>query len=109
MTAVEDVMEGLNTRTTKGELMDRLERASGIINRLRGKEVKRTAMIEERVRAKWSGKGSAQPLFQLLVQGTETEVQEAVEFLADFEDIVPHFLQRVQSGAKALLEDDHRN
>jgi hypothetical protein len=100
-----DVLAGITSRTTKRELASRLEKAAAIIKRSRSRELKRLQAIEARVREKWSGNAN-EPLLQIVVQGTEAELRQAVEFLTDLEDVAPHLLRRLHVGATTLLEEN---
>jgi hypothetical protein len=104
----QDILAGITRRTTKGELSLRLERASTIIQRLRGRELKRTAAIESRVKEKWANQtaNANADLLQILAQGTEEELKVSSEFLHDLEEVLPPFLQRLHQGVMALVKED---
>lgn len=109
MTTKEDIydpLEGVTTKTTKEDLMDRLRKAAAVIRRQDRKKKSRLQEVEERIRAK----GSVQPelLIKVICSATEEEWQATVEFLEEFEgtasdNLLPVGLQRLVQGGRVLL------
>lgn len=107
---VVDVLEGISRRSTKDQMMGRLEEASTIIDRLRSKlakderaRIKKTREIETRVREKYAARPQ-EPLQNVIVSATTTEIKETVEFLGEFgPELLPTPLQRLLIGGRVLL------
>lgn len=95
-----DPMEGVSTKTTKEELMDRLRRA-GVALRKNDRQRKAALQeVEDRIRAK--GLPPAADLQQVIVTATEEEWKESIDFLEEFDDLLPIPLQRLVVGGHAL-------
>lgn len=101
----EDYLAGVTQKTSKAELIDRLEKATEVIREQHRNEASRLRQIEQRVRRTWAGrKWTGGDLMQVIVQGSEDELKEAVEFMADLEDVLPPTLQRLLIGARTLID-----
>lgn len=101
----EDLLAGVTPRTAKAELIRRLEQANKALKKASGSAKRKTKTVDvvADARTKWATVPH-EPLYQVLVLGTKTEVETAVEFLTDLENVLPQFLQRVHAGAKKVVE-----
>lgn len=98
-----DVLAGIDPKkTTKKELLDRLDQAAGIIFGFRRQKVTQLQELEASIRAKHAAH-QRDPLMQIIVQGTDAELREAIEFLHDFDDLLPATLERLVAGSRVLL------
>lgn len=96
-----DPMEGVTTKTTKEELMERLRNAAAALRRNDRKQKAALQEIEDRIRAK--GVRTPEMLKQVIVSATEDEWKESIEFLEEFDDLLPVPLQRLVVGGHVLL------
>lgn len=103
MTKVYDPLEGVTAETKKDELMERLRRAAAMLRREDNQNKKRVAEIEDRLRAKYDGQ-SREQLKSAIVSQTEAEWKELVEFLEEFEDLLPVGGLRIVQGGRILLK-----
>ena len=100
-----DYLAGIDSKTTRAELIQRLTSAT---EELRGETVAKAARLqkmEEDIRKRWAGM-STEPLLRVIVQGTEGELTESLEFMTDLEDVLPATLQRLLAGCRTLLESN---
>lgn len=96
-----DPLEGVDTDTSREVLMERLRRAAaGLRGQDRGNKAK-LQEIEDRLRAK--GAVKHEQLQQVIVSATNAEWNESIEFLEEFEDLLPVGLQRLVVGGRVLL------
>jgi hypothetical protein len=95
------VLEGISTKTTKADLLDRLRKAASKIAGYEDQDAKRMQEIEEKVRA------SIKPvtLITVMCSSTPEEWAEAVDFLENFEGFLPSSLARIREGAKEASKD----
>lgn len=103
-----DPLEGITDKTTKAEMLKRL---NDVADRLRGIERERTGKlgeIEERVRAKYKP-GDLPELHSIVFMATDPEMKESILFLEEFEDVLPTALQRLRQGGRLLLNDDQQD
>lgn len=100
-TAAYDPMEGVSSKTTKEELMERLRKAGAALRRVDRAHKARLQEVEDRVRAK--GAREPEMLKQVIVSATEDEWKESIEFLEEFDDLLPVPLQRLVVGGHVLL------
>lgn len=98
-----DPLDGVNTKTGKDELMERLRKASAWIRRHENGQKKQLAEVEERLRAKGQASGDPERLKQAIISSTEEEWTELIEFLEEFEDLAPILAQRIIIGGRMLL------
>lgn len=100
MAGAYDPMDGVTSKTTKEELMERLRKAGAAIRR--GDRQRKAALqeVEDRIRAK--GVQPQVELQQVIVTATEDEWKQAIEFLEEFDDLLPIPLQRLVVGGHAL-------
>lgn len=98
-----DPLEGVSAKTTKDDLMERLRRAAALLRREENQKKKRVAEIEDRLRAKYDGQTN-EPLKSAIVSQTEAEWKELVEFLEEFEDLLPVGGLRIVQGGRVLLK-----
>lgn len=97
-----DPLEGITEKTTK---VDMLKRLNELADKLRGYERKRTgrlAEIEDRVRAKYKP-GELPELHNVIISATIDEWADVIDFLEQFEDLLPLALDRVRAGGRILL------
>lgn len=100
-----DPLEGISDKSTKADMLKRLNE---VADRLRGIEKERTGRlgeIEARVRAKYKP-GEVPALHNVVFTGTDAEMKEAVVFLEEFEDVLPTALQRLRQGGRELLDQE---
>lgn len=100
----EDILAGITEKSTKAELLSKLREAA---RRLAGREDDRIARmqeLEERVRAKFAG--NTPDLRSVTIMGTPEEYTEMVDFLENFEDIMPVAMHRILAGAKSVTENN---
>lgn len=105
-----DLLDGISEKTTKAVLLDRLRQAARKLAGFEDEKVGRLQEIEERVRAKYAGRDNN--LKQIMVSSSVEEWKEAVDFLDNFDDLLPPALARMNEGAKVLLtagESDGEN
>ena len=98
-----DYLSGVTEKTTRGELIELLKKATAEQRASTEARADRLVELERSIRAKWAGM-SAEPLLQIIVQGTESELTEALEFMGDLEEVLPATLQRLLIGCRMLLE-----
>lgn len=96
-----DPMEGVTSKSTKEDLMERLRRAAAALRRADRSQKARLQEIEERLRAK--GEVTQEHLKFVIVGATEPEWQDSIEFLEEFEEMLPIALQRQVLGGRVLL------
>lgn len=101
MAALYDPMEGVTTKTTKEELMERLRKAAAALRKTDRSQKAVLQEIEDRLRAK--GAINTADLRQVIVSATDQEWNESIEFLEEFEDILPVPLKRLVIGGRVLL------
>lgn len=101
--ATSDVLEGVSEKSTKAELMTKLNE---LADKVRGYERKRTGKlgeIEKRVRAKYTP-GDIPELHNVVFASTLVEVKETKAFLDEFDDVLPLALARLRQGLQILIE-----
>lgn len=98
---VYDPLDGVTTKSTKDELMERLRKAAAALRRQDRESKSQLQQIEDRIRAK--GAVKPETLKQAIVSATEDEWVAAVEFLEEFDDLLPTALQRLVIGGQVLL------
>lgn len=98
-----DPMEGVNTKTPKEELMERLRKAAAALRKQDRTKKAKLAEIEQRLREK--GAQRQERLVQVIASATPDEWKEAISFLEDFEaeGLLPVSLQRLAVGGRVLL------
>lgn len=95
------ILDGITEKTTKADLMGRLRDAAKKLATFEDEKAGRLQRIEERVRAKYTG--NERDIKQALVSATEQEWIELIDFLENFEDLLPLALVRLHDGAKILV------
>lgn len=99
-----DPLEGVNTKTTRTELMDKLRKTAALLRRQDNQKKKQLAEIEDRIRAKREASGATQEeLRQSIFSMTDPEWVELIEFLEEFEDLAPIGARRLIAGGRVLL------
>lgn len=98
------ILEGVDENTPRSELLKRLRAAADDLFKRDDARVSRMQEIEEDVRRRWSGREAN--LVQIIATSTEEEWGDAVDFLANFDDIIPVALFRVYDGARSALGRD---
>lgn len=94
-TELENPLEGVTGKMSKGELLARAQRAS---------ELMKTIQTVAVGRRKWQARDHSDELHTVVVTGTEDEWIEALEFLFDFNDIIPMSLRRLLEGGRVMFE-----
>jgi len=97
-----DLLEGITANSPRSELFARLRDAAGRLLKQQDKQVGELQKIEERVRRKYSNRNVA--LVQIIATSTEDEWDDALDFLDNFEDMLPVALYRVYDGARTALD-----
>lgn len=100
-----DPLEGVTSKTTKDELMERLRKAAAALRRDAKQKRKRLDEVEDRLAAKREASiGSyGQELRQAIFSMTDEEWTELIEFLEEFEDLSPVGVRRLIVGGRILL------
>lgn len=106
-TTQSSILEGVDENTPRSELLKRLRDAADDLFKRDDARVGRMQEIEEDVRRRWSGREAN--LVQIIATSTEEEWGDAVDFLANFDDIIPVALFRVYDGARSALGRDENN
>lgn len=96
-----DLLDGITDRSTKPELMERLRDGAALLRRSDRQRKARVQEIEDRIRAK--GTVNTAVLQQVIVSASDEEWKEAIEFLEEFDDLLPISLQRLVLGGRTLL------
>lgn len=104
-TQADELLEGID-KLDKSELATRLRRAGQLLKKVDKEQQDRVTAIEERVKAK--RKVSPEKLRQVIVNSTEAEWKETVEWLEQWDDLLPIPLQRLLVGGKVLLDPKTR-
>lgn len=81
--------------------MERLRKAAAALRRQDRTTKARLQEIEDRLRAK--GAVQTEDLKQVIVSATEAEWNESIEFLEEFEELLPVGLKRLVVGGRVLL------
>lgn len=97
-----DPLEGVSTKTTKEELMNRLREAAAKLRIADRTQKAKLQEIEDRLRAKSAGT-APEALRQVIVSATTEEWVTSVEFLEEFGDLLPPPLARLVIGGRVLL------
>lgn len=93
---IENPLEGISGKMSKGELLSRAQRAA---------ETMRTIQTVARGRRKWQSRNpGSDELHTVVVTATEDEWIEAMEFLFDFNDLLPMSLKRLLEGGRVMFE-----
>lgn len=92
------VLEGINDRTSRADLLKRLREVAKTIVAMEDERIARMQEIEEKVR----GQANVVDLRKVIVSATPQEWRESEEFLSNFEDYLPSTLARVLEGAKEV-------
>ncbi len=101
-TTATDPLEGISEKSTKAEMLTALNK---LADKLRSHEKQRTgrlAEIEDRVRTKYRP-GDVPELHNVILVATIEEWADAIDFLENFEDLLPVALSRVRQGGRILL------
>ena len=106
-TMTTDPLEGVDENTPRAELLRRLREAAKERFQAQDDRVAKMQQIEEDVRRRWSGREAN--LVQIIATSTEEEWGDAIDFLANFDDIIPVALYRVYDGARSALGRDNEN
>lgn len=106
-----DILEGVNEKSRRADLFGRLREASKRIAKLEDaatkaerksndERVAKMQEIEERIRS--SFQRADVDLRSITLMSTEAEFAELIDFLENFEDIMPIAMHRLLAGAKAV-------
>jgi|SRR4051794_26887061 len=101
---IPDFLEGVNERTTKAVLLDKLREAARWRAGAEDDRVKRLQEIEERVRAQFGP--SDVELRSVTLKSTPEEFEEMIDFLDNFQDIMPIAMKRLLAGALSVVGRD---
>lgn len=93
-----NLLEGINDKTTRAVLLERLRLAAKEQAAAQDERVKRMQEIEETLR----GQMNPVALRKVIVSATTEEWAETVDFLENFQDYLPSTLARVMEGAKEV-------
>lgn len=109
----EDLLEGITGKTTKSDLMERLQKAAKELGERReamdNDRETRLREIEERVKKKRSSI-KREALRRLYVSDTVEAWKDTKKFLDEFgSDLLPDTLVRVLQGADAIVEEAEKN
>jgi hypothetical protein len=96
-------LEGIDNKTTKAELLDRLKSLADKLHAGDGGTTTRLAEVEKRVRAKRSG--TDHDLRTVMITASPAEWREVEDFLDDFEDLLPVGLARIHEGSRQVKRD----
>lgn len=99
---IDDPMDGITTRTKKEDLLERIKKLGDVLHGLRSERLTEIQQLEQRIRAKYKPNQFPQ-LKRVILASTEAELDEAYEFLKDFEELMPPALQRFHAGLAMLL------
>lgn len=105
MTTKYDPLEGVKSSTTKEELMNRLRRAATELRKGDRAQKAKLSEIEARLREK--GLHRPEELRQVICSATDAEWKDAIEFLEEFDDLLPVALSRLLIGGRVLMEQIH--
>jgi len=93
-----NLLEGINEKSTKAELLERLRTGAKEIAGFSDERVKRMIEIETQLRSQMNPVA----LRKVIVSATKEEWAETVDFLENFQDYLPSTLARVLEGAKEV-------
>jgi transcription elongation factor GreA-like protein len=96
------LLDDVDERTPRAKLYAKLREAARLLLEREDKKVARLQEIEERVRAKYAGR--QHDAIQLVVSSTHDEWADVVDFLENFDDLLPIALHRVHEGAKMAID-----
>jgi len=107
----EDILADVTTKTTKAELIDKLRSAVKRLNVMEDEVTKKDRIatderlqkmqeIEENIRQHFTG--ATPDLRSITLMSTEDEFTEMIDFLDNFEDIMPVAMHRLLAGARAV-------
>lgn len=107
--AVEELMTGISSKTTKEELTSRLRKMATLARKGEREKMTRLQEIEERLRSQMQDAPDYE-LRQVIVNGTMQEWAEMEMFLSEFHEpdkpsLLPPSLQRLLIGARVMLGD----
>jgi hypothetical protein len=100
----DDALTGISEKSTKEEMLKRLNE---LADRIRDYERARTGKlgeIEQRVREKYKP-GDLPELHNVVFSATQNEMEQAIVFLEEFEDVLPTALARLREGGRRLLTE----
>lgn len=90
------LLEGVTTATTKAQLLDKLREADRQLQGVQDARVGQLQELEERLRAKFQA--ARRDTRQILLVADVDELTTAIDFLENFEDLLPSALARVYDG-----------
>lgn len=105
MTKNDDILDGITAKTTKEELMSRLRSAATMLRK--GDRAKQTKLAEIEERLRNMNQSSAIELRQVIVSAPDSDWDETIKFLEEFDDLLPTPLQRILIGGRVLLEHEN--
>src|SRR5690349_2766038 len=97
-----DPTYGITDTTSREELLERLRKAATALRVGDRQKKARLQEIEDRLRAKGAANGADQ--LRVIATGSEAEWTEAIEFLEEFDDLLPPMLSRLVVGGRMLLD-----
>jgi len=101
---VSDLLEGVDENTPRSVLIAKLRTAAEQLFRKQDERVGRLQEIEERIRREWAP--TDVQVTQVIATSSNDEWRQAVDFLDNFEELLPIALVRVHDGARMGLGDE---
>lgn len=95
-----DPREGITTKTTKAEMMERLNKLADMFESQQKKDRNKLAKMQKDLRKKWAGRATQSSLLSVVLSGTDEEWKETLEFLEDAQELVPEPLRRLLIGLR---------
>lgn len=95
-----DILAGITDKSSKADMLKKLNELADIIRGTERKKAGRLSEIEARVKAKYRP-GDVPDLHNVIIAATVEEWEETVEFLEEWEELLPTALARV--GGRELL------
>lgn len=100
--AANDLLGDITEKSTKADMLKKLNELADMVRSHEKKRTGRLGEIEKRVREKYKP-GDVPELHNAIVSATVEEWQTMVDFLGEFEDILPAALARIRQGGTLLL------
>lgn len=98
---VATLLEGLNERAPRSEMLRIARLLAGKIHAQEDARLGRMQEIEERVKRDYAGR--QETLVQIIATSSEAEWNDAIDFLDNWQELLPVALYRVYDGARMAL------
>jgi hypothetical protein len=98
---VTGLLDDIDERTPRAKLYAKLRELAAIVSKKDDEKLKRFQKLEEDVRRRYAGKQLN--LVQVIATSTDEEWGDAVDFMENFDDVLPVALFRVYDGARSAL------